>query len=129
MNPYEKQKVESHDINDFARALEADNDLLQSIDAGQSPQAVGQAPRINLDKDNVKKGLGKLVLTLVRLLHELLERQSLRLIDDGGLSDIEIENLGVTLMRQAQEIERLKKEFGLEDEDLNIDLGPLGKLF
>jgi len=86
-------------------------------------------PRINLDQDKVKNGLGQLVLTLVKLLHELLERQAIRRMDSGSLSEAEIERLGLTLMRQAQEIERLRKEFGLEQDDLNLDLGPVGKLF
>ncbi|MBZ5622277.1 MAG: gas vesicle protein K [Acidobacteriia bacterium] len=85
--------------------------------------------RLNLDPENVKNGLGQLVLTLVRLLHELLERQALRRIDAGSLSDEQVERLGLTLMRQAEEIDRLRKEFGLEEQDLNLDLGPLGRLF
>jgi hypothetical protein len=64
----------------------------------------------------------------MKLVHELLERQALRRSDAGSLSADELERLGVALMRQAQEIERLRKEFGLEEEDLNLDLGPLGKL-
>jgi hypothetical protein len=76
----------------------------------------------------VKNGLGRLVLTLVKLIHELLERQAISRIDAGYLSEAEIERLGVTLMMQAQEIDRLRREFLLEEEDLNLDLGPLGKL-
>ena len=76
----------------------------------------------------MKNGLGQLVLTVVKLLHELLERQALRRIDAGSLSEEQIERLGFTLMRQAEEIDRLRKEFKLEEEDLNLDLGPLGKL-
>ncbi|MBN1841108.1 MAG: gas vesicle protein K [Deltaproteobacteria bacterium] len=87
-----------------------------------------QGGRINLNPDNVKNGLAQLVLTLVKLLHELLERQAIRRIDAGSLSDQEIEGVGVTLMRQAEELERLRKAFSLEEEDLNMDLGPLGKL-
>ena len=83
---------------------------------------------MNLDPENVKNGLGQLVLTLVKLLHELLERQAIRRIESGSLNDTEIEAMGVTLMRQSEELERLRKEFNLEEEDLNIDLGPLGKL-
>jgi hypothetical protein len=83
---------------------------------------------LNLDANNAKNGLGQLVLTLVKLLHELLERQAIRRIEAGSLSDPQIERLGLTLMRQTQEIDRLRKEFGLEEEDLNLDLGPLGKL-
>jgi hypothetical protein len=77
----------------------------------------------------VKNGLGRLVLTLVKLLHELLERQAIKQIDAGYLTDEEIERVGLTLMRQAWEIDRLRKEFHLEERDLNLDLGPLGKLF
>lgn len=74
------------------------------------------------------QGLAKLVLTLMKLLHELLERQALRRVESGSLSLAETERLGMTLMRQAQEIERLRQEFGLQTGDLNLDLGPLGKL-
>lgn len=64
----------------------------------------------------------------MKLLHELLERQAIRRMDSGTLTDSEIENIGVTLMMQAEEIDRLRQEFNLEEEDLNLDLGPLGKL-
>ena len=85
--------------------------------------------RVNIEPDHLKNGLGQLVLTLVKLLHELLERQALRRIDAGSLSEEQIERLGLTLMRQAGEIERLRREFGLEEDELNLDLGPLGRLF
>lgn len=117
-------RVESEAIGDFARVLQAgDSEFASPFGRGN-----GQTAHINLDPDKVKNGLGQLVLTLVRLLHELLERQAMRRIDSGSLSDDQIERLGVTLMKQAREIERLRKEFGLEEEDLNLDLGPLGKL-
>ena len=112
--------VESNCIGDFAAVMSMTSDLKAS-----PKDAKG---KINLEQDSVKNGLGQLVLTLVKLLHELLERQALRRIEAGSLSDPEIENIGVTLMRQAEEIERLRKEFGLEKKDLNLDLGPLGKL-
>jgi hypothetical protein len=85
-------------------------------------------PRIKLDPDNVKNGLGQLVLTVVELVRQLLERQAIRRMEGGSLSEAEVEKLGVTFMRLSDEIDRLKGEFGLEDEDLNLDLGPLGKL-
>jgi len=85
-------------------------------------------PRIALKQDEVKNGLGKLVLTLVELLRELLERQAIRRIEGGSLTDEEIERLGSTFMRLSEQVERLKKHFGLADADLNIDLGPLGRL-
>jgi len=75
-----------------------------------------------------KNGLGQLVLTLVKVLHELLKRQAVRRMEAGSLSAAEMERLGVTLMRQAQEIERMANELGLKQDDLNLDLGPLGKL-
>ena len=83
---------------------------------------------MNFDVNGAKNGLGQLVLTLVKLLHELLERQAIRRVDAGSLTEQQTERLGLALMQQAQEIERLRKEFGLEEEDLNLDLGPLGRL-
>ncbi|WP_295445225.1 gas vesicle protein K [uncultured Thiodictyon sp.] len=85
--------------------------------------------RIDIDPQRVQQGLGQLVLTLVKLLHVLLERQAIRRMDGGDLSDDEIEQVGLTLMRQTEEIDRLRRLFDLEEEDLNLDLGPLGKLF
>ena len=86
------------------------------------------ARRLKLDAEKTKNGLAQLVLTVVKLLHELLEKQALRRIDAGELTDDEIERLGRTLMRQSEELARISREFGLKDEDLNLDLGPLGKL-
>jgi len=85
-----------------------------------TPPPAGRVPERN--------GLGQLVLTLVKVLHELLKRQALRRMEANSLSLTEMERLGFTLMRQAQEIERLAKDLGLEPGDLNLDLGPLGKL-
>ena len=85
-------------------------------------------PRIALDPENIRKGLGQLVLTLVELIRQLLEKQALRRIEGGSLSDVEIERLGLTFMRLGEEMQWLKEQFGLKDEELNLDLGPLGKL-
>lgn len=128
MNLLESEKVESESITDFARVMEVGNASLSCRSADGETKTSRQTPRLNLDQNKVKNGLGQLVLTLVKLLHELLERQALRRIDTGDLSEDEIEELGMALMKQSQEIERLRKEFGLEKEDLNLDLGPLGKL-
>jgi gas vesicle protein GvpK len=84
--------------------------------------------RVNADRDNLEKGLAQLVLTLVELLRQLMERQALRRIEGGTLSPEEVERLGETFMLLAQRMDELKESFGLEDEDLNLDLGPLGKL-
>jgi hypothetical protein len=84
--------------------------------------------RVNADRDNLEKGLAQLVLTLVELLRQLMERQALRRIDGGSLTPDEVERLGETFMLLAERMEELKESFGLEDEDLNMDLGPLGQL-
>lgn len=85
--------------------------------------------RIDIDPERVQRGLGQLVLTVVKLLHVLLERQAIRRVDGGDLDEDEIEQLGLALMRQSEEIDRLRRLLGLEEQDLNLDLGPLGKLF
>ena len=90
--------------------------------------APAPSQRIALDPDNVRKGLGQLVLTVIELIRKLLEKQSLRRIESGSLTDEEIERLGRTLLGLQEQIDWLKNEFGLTDEDLNLDLGPLGKL-
>ena len=87
-----------------------------------------QRRRIHLDPDHVKNGLAQLVLSLVKLLHELLERQALRRIESGQLTEAACERLGFTLMKQSEQLDALREAFGLTEEDLNLDLGPLGKL-
>jgi actin-like ATPase involved in cell morphogenesis len=84
--------------------------------------------RINLDSQSVEQGLAKLVLTLIELIRRLLERQAVRRMEGGGLSDEQIEELGLALMKLEEKMGELKAQFGLEDEDLNLDLGPLGRL-
>ncbi len=83
---------------------------------------------IDINQEDVSKGLAKLILTVIELLRELLERQALRRIDSGTLSREEVNNLGITFMKLAEKMEELKSQFGLKSEDLNIDLGPIGKL-
>lgn len=124
-------RVDSESLADFARVMEAKQPIVRNVArSGMEVRTPAPAARLRLeiDPDKVKNGLGQLVLTLVKLLHELLERQAIRRIDSGSLTEDQIERLGLTLMRQAQEIERLRKEFGLEEQDLNLDLGPLGKV-
>jgi hypothetical protein len=84
--------------------------------------------RLPLDSSQVEQGLAKLVLTIVELLRQLMERQAMRRVENDSLTDEQIEELGLTLMRLEEKMEELKFIFGLEDEDLNIDLGPLGNL-
>jgi hypothetical protein len=84
--------------------------------------------RIDADPERVERGLAQLVLTLIELLRQLMERQALRRIDHGSLSEEEVERLGLAFMRLDERMNELKEEFELEAEDLNIDLGPLGRL-
>jgi hypothetical protein len=84
--------------------------------------------RINSDPESVERGLVSLVLTLVELLRQLMERQAIRRVDHGGLTDEQIERIGTTLMLLEEKMTELREHFGLEPEDLNIDLGPLGPL-
>lgn len=84
--------------------------------------------RLPLDKTNVEQGLAKLVLTVIELLRQLMERQAMRKVDSGQLSDDQLEELGLTLMRLEEKMIELKVIFGLEHEELNIELGPLGRL-
>jgi hypothetical protein len=93
-----------------------------------APVPGGASPRIALDPESVKNGLGQLVLTLVELIRQLLEKQAMRRIEGGSLTEDEIERLGLTFLELDKQMTWLKKEFGLTDKDLNLDLGPLGKL-
>ena len=86
------------------------------------------ATRIAADPDTVERGLVSLVLTIVELLRQLVERQALRRVDDGDLTDDQVERLGLTLMRLDARMTELREHFGLTPEDLDIDLGPLGHL-
>jgi hypothetical protein len=107
----------------FARVGDLD-EFLRGLDR------LGQAlpARVNADEKNVEKGLAQLVLTLIDLLRQLMERQAVRRMEGGTLTEEEVERLGRTFMLLERRMGELKKSFGLEDADLNIDLGPLGKL-
>ncbi len=84
--------------------------------------------RINATPDNAEHGLAKLVLTLIELIRKLVEKQAIRRVEGGSLNEDEIERLGETLMKLEMKMDELKKVFSLTDEDLNLDLGPLGDL-
>ena len=84
--------------------------------------------RINADPEHVEKGLAQLVLTLVELLRQLMERQALRRMENGTLTDEQLDRLGETFMKLEQRMGELKQHFDLEDGDLNLNLGPLGDL-
>jgi hypothetical protein len=96
-------------------------DELERIEAGLRQ-------RVSADPERLEKGLAQLVLTLIELLRQLMERQALRRIEGGSLTAEEVERLGQTFLALAQRMDELKREFGLSDEDLNLNLGPLGDL-
>ena len=84
--------------------------------------------RVNLDPEGVEQGLAKLVLTLVEFLRQVLERQAIRRMDGGTLTDDEVERVGLALMRLEAKVREMAELFGLDPDDLNLGLGPLGKL-
>ena len=84
--------------------------------------------RVNVDPEGVEQGLAKLVLTLVEFLRQVLERQAIRRMDGGTLTDDEIERVGLALMRLEAKIREMAQVFGLDPDDLNLGLGPIGKL-
>ena len=114
MSASTKPMIESLNLDDFVEVLR--------------PAPLPTPSHLALQGDDIKNGLGRLVLVLIELLRELLERQALRRIEGGSLTEAEIERLGTAFLQLAEQMERLKKEFGVEEGDLNIDLGPLGKL-
>jgi Gas vesicle protein K len=122
--------VTPHDGNENGRAdriLSTQGDLGRFVD---ELEHLGDAfpRRVDADPERVERGLAQLVLTLVELLRQLMERQALRRMEGGSLTDEEIERLGETFLKLSQRMDELKAEFGLEDRDLNLDLGPLGRL-
>ena len=113
-SPADKLLATPLDLYPFARDLRRLDDALTG--------------RVQADPENVDRGLAQLVLTVVELLRQLMERQALRRVEAGGLDDATVERLGSTLMALEARMGELKEIFGLEDEDLNLDLGPLGRL-
>jgi hypothetical protein len=85
-------------------------------------------PRWNADPEDVQRSVVKLVLSLVEFLRQLMERQAIRRMEERTLAPEEIEAVGLALMRLEETVRQLAKQFGLEPSDLNLDLGPLGKL-
>lgn len=84
--------------------------------------------RIDADPAAAENGLARLVLTIIELLRDVLEHQAVRRMDGGTLDESEVERLGLALMRLDERMQEIKAIFGVTDEELNIDLGPLGRL-
>ena len=83
---------------------------------------------LDIDREGAERSLASLVLTIVELVRQLMERQAIRRIDRGDLTDDRIEQIGATLMALDEQMVKLREHFGLAPEDLNLDLGPLGTL-
>ena len=132
----ERQEMSADDIHGVVKAYGAAAQRAQTagFDGVQIHSAHGYllsqflSPAFNHRKDEYGGDIQNRARALVEVLRELLERQALRRIDGGSLSDEEIERVGETFVRLAEEIEKLKEYFGFTDEDLNLNLGPLGKL-
>jgi hypothetical protein len=107
-------EIETSHADEFVEQLRCVTDSLPS--------------RINIDAQSVEQGLAKLVLTLIEFIRRLLEKQAVRRMEGGDLSPEQIEELGLALMRLEAKLQELKTQFGLEAEDLNLDLGPIGRL-
>jgi hypothetical protein len=90
--------------------------------------AAARVPRWNADPEDVRRSVLKLVLTLVELIRQLLERQAIRRMENGTLNDEETESVGLALMRLQQTIQELAQQFDISLDELNLDLGPVGKL-
>jgi len=107
-------EIETSHVDEFVEQLRCVTDTLPS--------------RINIDAQSIEQGLAKLVLTLIEFIRRLLEKQAVRRMEGGDLSPEQIEELGLALMRLEAKLQELKTQFGLEAEDLNLDLGPIGRL-
>jgi hypothetical protein len=120
------QEINQIDAGGHAGPL-IDSDSTESF-AQDLGRALSSLPnRINIDAQGVEHGLAQLVLTLIELIRRLLEKQAVRRME-GGLDPDKVEELGLALMRLEEKMDELKQQFGLTDADLNLDLGPLGRL-
>ena len=109
-------------------AIDVDEMVRRELETQLSAVARALPDRINADPERVDQGLARLVLTVIEVVRKVLEHQAVRRMDGGDLSAEEVERLGLTLLKLDERMRQLKEAFGLTDEDLQIDLGPLGRL-
>lgn len=117
---------------DFFKEANPNIHWVETAETAQRGSSNGELPRVmprtNIDPNNVEKGLAKLVLTLIELLRRLMEKQAIRRMEAGFLTASEVERMGIAFQRLEEKMEDLKRGFSLKDEDLNLDLGPVGEL-
>ena len=101
---------------------------LDALRAELERRVAEEAPRWNADPEDVQRSVARLVLTLVEFLRKLMERQAIRRMENETLTPDEVEAVGQALMRLEETIQDMARQFGLAPEDLNLDLGPLGRL-
>ena len=111
-------------MSDLVSPEDAKAELLAEL----SEIAQGLPSQIDVDPDAVGRDLARLVLTLVELLRQVVEHQAVRRMDDPDLADDQVERMGLALLRLEEKMDEIREVFGLASEELNIDLGPLGKL-
>jgi hypothetical protein len=112
--------------DDDARRVRADDLALFAAELREIAPTLPD--RIDAQPEDIEQGLARLVLTLIEFLRQVLEHQAVRRMEGGGLSDEQIERLGLSLLRLQERLGEIKTAFGLEGEELNVDLGPLGRL-
>ncbi len=130
--PQETAQPEPRDARD-APAPRDMNGLVETLvaaekDRGGAAEKDRGGKRMDLDPDTVERDLVKLVLTIIELLRQLMERQAVRRFDTGDLTEDQEERIGLTLMLLEDRMAELRDRYGLKPEDLNLDLGPLGPL-
>jgi hypothetical protein len=128
MSLQEAETAHTYNVENEDSKLICASDDLASLVEGMATVRATNSNRIVLDPDKVERGLAQLVLTVIELLRQLMERQALHRVENGTIDEAAIERLGLAFMRLDARMSELKTTFDLRDEDLNIDLGPLGKL-
>jgi hypothetical protein len=125
--PYEARRDSSTSAHSEAAGVE---DLREEIERtlGGEPAGRPSPPRWNAAPEDVERSVARLVLALVEFLRKLMERQAVRRMEEGTLTEEQVERLGQALMRLEETVHDMARRFGLSPEELNLDLGPLGHL-
>jgi Gas vesicle protein K len=110
------------------RSKDSTSQQIEAIRTQIETMAAARAPRWNADPEDVRRSVLKLVLTLVEFIRQLLERQAIRRMEAGTLTPDETESVGLALMRLQETVVDLAKQFDISPDELNLDLGPAGKL-